>query len=60
MDYDPEPTFASVTCPTLLVYGADEECVTADASKEAWQRAARTEGRSDLTIVDLPSCGTSP
>jgi hypothetical protein len=60
MDYDPEPTFASVTCPTLLIYGADEECVPAEASKQAWQRAARTASRSDLTIVDLPACGHFP
>jgi hypothetical protein len=60
MDYDPEPTFASVTCPTLLIYGADEECVPAEASKQAWRRAARTASRSDLTIVDLPACGHFP
>ena len=60
MDYDPEPTFGSVRCPTLLIYGADEECVPADASKEAWQRAARSSGPSDLTIVDLPGCGHFP
>lgn len=60
MDYDPEPTFSAVTCPTLLMYGADEECVPADASKAAWQRAARIAGSSDLTIVDLPGCGHFP
>lgn len=60
MDYDPEPTFAAVSCPTLLMYGADEECVPADASKEAWLRAARISGNSDLTIVDLPGCGHFP
>ena len=60
MDYDPEPTFSEVTCPTLLMYGADEECVPADASKEVWLRAARVAGNSDLTVVDLPGCGHIP
>jgi len=60
MDYDPEPTFSAVKCPTLLMYGADEECVPADASKAAWQRAAQVTGNPDLTIVDLPGCGHFP
>jgi uncharacterized protein len=60
MDYDPEPTFTTVTCPTLLVYGADEECVPAGASKEVWRRAAEVAGNAELTIVDLPGCGHIP
>jgi uncharacterized protein len=60
MDHDPEPTSAGVRCPTLLIYGADEECVPPDASKEVWLRAARTAGNSDPTIVDLPGCGHIP
>jgi pimeloyl-ACP methyl ester carboxylesterase len=60
MDYDPEPTFSAVTCPALLMYGADEECVPAAPSKAAWLRAARVTSNSDLTIVDLPGCGHFP
>jgi uncharacterized protein len=60
MDYDPEPTFSAVRCPTLLMYGADEECVPAPASKAAWRRAARVAGNPDLSIVDLPGCGHFP
>lgn len=60
MDYDPEPTFSAVRCPTLLMYGTDEECVPADASKAVWHRAARVTGNPDLTIVDLPGCGHFP
>jgi len=60
MDYDPEPTFARVTCPILLVYGADEECVPATASKLAWRRGAAISGNADLTVVDLPGCGHFP
>jgi pimeloyl-ACP methyl ester carboxylesterase len=60
MDYDPEPTSSTVSCPTLLMYGADEECGPADASKAAWLRAARVAGNSELTIVDLPGCGHFP
>jgi pimeloyl-ACP methyl ester carboxylesterase len=39
MDYDPEPAFSRVQCPVLLVYGDDEECVPAEASKSVWRRA---------------------
>lgn len=60
MDYDPEPTFRGVSCPTLLIYGADEECVPAEASKQAWRRAARDAGNPEPAIVDLPGCGHFP
>jgi uncharacterized protein len=60
MDYDPEPTLSQVTCPTLLIYGADEECIPPDASKEVWRRAATVSGNSDVTVVDLPGCGHIP
>jgi uncharacterized protein len=60
MDYDPESTFSDVRCPTLLMYGADEECVPAAASKAAWRRAARLTGNPDLSIVDLRGCGHFP
>ena len=60
MDYDPEPAFSQVQCPVLLVYGAAEEYVPAEASKTAWLRATRASGDSRLTIVDLPDCGHFP
>jgi len=60
MDYDPEPTLSRVTCPTLLIYGADEECIPPEASKEVGRRAARVSGNSDVTVVDLPGCGHIP
>jgi len=60
MDYDPEPAASKVTCPTLLVYGADEECIPPQASKDVWLRAARVAGNDDLTIADLPGCGHIP
>jgi hypothetical protein len=60
MDYDPEPAFAAVSCPALLLYGADEECVPAEESKAAWLRAAQVSGNTDLTITDLDGCGHFP
>jgi pimeloyl-ACP methyl ester carboxylesterase len=60
MDYDPAPTLSRVTCPTLLVYGADEECIPPEASKEVWRRAATVSGNADVTVVDLPGCGHIP
>jgi pimeloyl-ACP methyl ester carboxylesterase len=60
MDYDPEPAFSRVRCPVLLVYGADEECVPAEASKSVWLRATQPFTAGQLTIVDLPDCGHFP
>lgn len=56
MDFDPAAYIARVTCPTLLIYGADEECVPARDSETVW----RSNGRRDLTVVYLPRCGHFP
>jgi pimeloyl-ACP methyl ester carboxylesterase len=60
MDYEPKPTFAKVLCPVLLLYGADEECVPADASERAWRRATQASGNSRVTVVHVPGCGHFP
>lgn len=56
MDFDPSAAIAAVTCPTLLIYGADEECVPAPESEAVW----RSNGQRDLTVVYLPRCGHFP
>lgn len=56
LDFDPAPVIARVACPTLLIHGADEECVPAAESVEVW----RTHGSRDLTVVSLPGCGHYP
>ncbi len=56
LDFDPADVIARVTCPTLLVYGADEECVPAGPSVDVW----RTHGDRDLTVVSLAGCGHYP
>ncbi len=56
MDFDPAADIARVTCPTLLLYGADEECVPARESETVW----RSTGHRDLTVVHLPRCGHFP
>lgn len=56
MDYDPAAEIARITCPTLLIYGADEECVPAPESEAVWRAA----GERDLTVVHLPGCGHLP
>jgi pimeloyl-ACP methyl ester carboxylesterase len=53
---DPAGDIARVTCPTLLIYGADEECVPASQSEAVW----RGTGERDLTVVYLPRCGHFP
>lgn len=60
MDYDPKPAFSKVHCPTLLIYGADEECVPAAASEQAWLAATQTSGNSQLTVDVIPQCGHFP
>ena len=56
MDFDPAAAIGRVTCPTLLLYGADEECVPAPESEAVW----RSNGHRDLTVVYLPRCGHLP
>jgi pimeloyl-ACP methyl ester carboxylesterase len=60
MDYDPGETFRGVNCPTLVMYGEDEETVPVPESKNAWLTAARASGNADVRIVDLPGCGHFP
>jgi pimeloyl-ACP methyl ester carboxylesterase len=56
MDFDPEPIFAHVRVPTLLVYGEDDDWVPVDASVETWTRARGGE----VEIVLLPETGHEP
>ncbi|WP_412540100.1 alpha/beta fold hydrolase [Longispora sp. K20-0274] len=56
MDFDPAPGYAQVTCPVLLVYGADEECVPIAPSVAAW----RTSGNPRLDVVEIPGVGHWP
>lgn len=58
MDFDPAPIYRQVRCPTLLMYGDDEECVPAAESATVWRAAA--EGRESPTVVMLPDCGHFP
>ncbi len=56
MDFDPEPIFAHVTCPTLLFYGEDDEWTPADESIAVWRRAAAGE----VAVVRLPGASHHP
>jgi uncharacterized protein len=60
MDYNPQPDLRQVRCPTLVMYGEDEDAVPAEQSKHAWRRAAQLSGNTAVTIVDLPGCGHFP
>ena len=60
MDFDPEPIFSGVRCPTLLFYGEDDEWSPIDASIATWQRATAASGNRDVTIVRLPGTGHEP
>lgn len=60
MDFDPERVFAEVRVPTLLFYGEDDEWQPVDASIAAWQRAAKTAGNDDVTIVRLAGTAHAP
>ena len=53
MDFEPEPVFAGVRVPTLLVYGEADSWIPVDLSVEAWRRARGDE----LEIVRLPGTG---
>jgi pimeloyl-ACP methyl ester carboxylesterase len=56
MDFDPEPIFARVACPTLLFYGEDDEWTPADESIAVWRRATVGE----VTVVRLPGASHHP
>jgi hypothetical protein len=56
MDFDPEPIFAEVCCPTLLFYGEDDEWAPAEESIQVWRCAARAE----LTVVRLAEATHHP
>ncbi|MDQ2738960.1 MAG: alpha/beta hydrolase [Actinomycetota bacterium] len=58
IDFDPAPIYRQVRCPTLLMYGDDEEYVPAAESTRVWRTAA--EGRVAPTVVMLPDCGHFP
>jgi pimeloyl-ACP methyl ester carboxylesterase len=56
MDFEPEPVFAVVRVPTLLVYGEEDAWMPIDESIEAWRRA-----RGDaVDVVRLPGVGHEP
>jgi pimeloyl-ACP methyl ester carboxylesterase len=56
MDFDPEPIFAEVRCPTLLFYGEDDEWTPAEESIYVWRRAARGE----VTVARLAGATHHP
>jgi pimeloyl-ACP methyl ester carboxylesterase len=56
MDFEPEPVFAKVRVPTLLVYGEDDSWMPVDLSVEAWRRARGDE----VKVVRLPGVGHEP
>jgi len=60
MDFDPEPVFAGVRVPTLLLYGEDDEWSPIDASIATWRRAAERSGNDDVTLVRVAGTGHEP
>lgn len=55
MDFDPVPAFADVRGRVLAIWGADEECVPRELSRERWVQSG-----ADVTLTDLPGCGHWP
>lgn len=55
MDFDPAPSFQQPHIPVLAIWGADEECVPPQPSRDAWLASG-----TDVTLVDLPGCGHWP
>lgn len=60
MDLDPTTALRRVRCPTLLVYGADDEWTPVAASLSAWRAAAAEAGNHDVTARVLPGLGHAP
>ncbi|MEV0726552.1 alpha/beta hydrolase [Micromonospora purpureochromogenes] len=57
MDFDPEPVFATVSCPVLLCYGETDGWTPIEESMAAWRRAA---SGGDLTAARLAGCDHLP
>lgn len=55
MDFDPVSSFQEVQVPVLAMWGADEECVPRQPSRDAWRASG-----ADVTLVDLSGCGHWP
>jgi pimeloyl-ACP methyl ester carboxylesterase len=56
MEFEPEPLFAEVRVPTLLLYGEDDDWIPIDESIAAWRRALGDE----VEIVRVPGTGHDP
>lgn len=60
MDLDPTTALRRVRCPTLLIYGDDDEWTPVAASLTAWRAAAAEAGNLDVTARVLPGLGHAP
>jgi hypothetical protein len=60
MDFDPAPILASVRCPVLLFYGAEDEWTPIEPSIAAWRRSAEAAGNDELTVVRLAGADHAP
>lgn len=60
MDFDLEPTFASLSCPVLALYGETDEWVPIQDSIAAWTRAGQAARNHDITVVEPPGCDHLP
>jgi alpha-beta hydrolase superfamily lysophospholipase len=54
--YDPAATWRNVRAPVLLVYGAKDERVPAEASRRAIEAALRAAGNRDVTSKVFADC----
>jgi len=59
-DFDPEPVFAAVRIPVLLLYGETDEWIPIDESIATWQRVLRRSGSALVTIVRIPGTAHHP
>lgn len=55
IDFDPVPAIRGVRCPTMAMWGEQDEVVPVAASRDAWQSAP-----TPLAEVVLPHCGHWP
>jgi hypothetical protein len=52
MDFDPAPYVTRLTCPTLAIYGSDDEWVPVQACLERWGHGMRPAGPIELCVLD--------
>ncbi|WP_328990033.1 alpha/beta hydrolase [Kribbella sp. NBC_01245] len=60
VDFDSEALYSQVTCPVLLIHGAEEENLPVPETLAVWKRAAEISGNKSVETALIPGVGHWP